>query len=129
MFDHQISKAWWYPRKLNWSVYTDVDGLEILAASAAMCMHINILQDEKIWNSRCNDFSEKDVTILWSEHGAQLCDWLEPSHERWKTSAESSLEMEASELICLVIKVLGGQPRVRDKKSEASEVHNSSEWK
>ena len=80
MFDHQISKAWWYPRKLNWSIYQailgsdmDADGLEILAASAVMSMHINILQDEKIWNSRCNDFSEKDVTILWSEHGAQLC--------------------------------------------------------
>ena len=60
---------------------TDADGLEILAASAAMHMHINILQEEKIWNSRQNDFSEKDVTILWSGCGVQLCDWPEPSHE------------------------------------------------
>ncbi len=70
-------------------------------------MHINILQDEKIWNSRHNDFSEKDMTILWSEHGAQLCDWPEPSHERWET-AESSLEMDTPEPVQQVIKVLGG---------------------
>ena len=134
MFDHQISKAWWYPWKLTWSVYqamlgsdTDADGLEILAASAAMHMHINILQEEKIWNSRCNNFSEKDVTILWSERGVQLCNWPESSHEQWETSAESSLEMEAPEPIHMVIKVLGGQPRVHDKKSETSKVHNLSE--
>ena len=89
-------------------------------------MHINILQDEKIWNSRHNDFSEKDVTILWSEHGAQLCNWPEPSHERWETSAESSLEMDTLELVCQVIKVLGGCPRVSDKKTDMPEVHDSS---
>ncbi len=72
------------------------------------------------------DFSEKDVTILWSEHGAQLCDWLEPSHKRWETSAESSLEMDTLELVCQVIKVLGGHPRVHDKKSNMPEVHDSS---
>ena len=134
MFDHQISKAWWYPRKLNWSVYQaklgsdmDADSLEILAASAAMRMHINILQDKKIWNSRCNNFSEKDMTILWSEHGAQLCDWPEPCHERWETSAESSLKMDTLEMVYQVIKVLGGQPRVHDKKSDLPEVHDSSE--
>ncbi len=104
-----------------------MDGLKILAASAVMRMHINILQDKKIWNSRCNDFSEKDVTILWSEHGAQLCNWPEPSYERWETAAESLLEFDALEPICLVIKVLGGCLRVHDKKSEALEVHDSSE--
>ena len=89
-----------------------MDGLEILAASVVMHMHINILQDKKIWNSRCNDFSKKDVTILWLEHGAQLCNWQEPSHKRWETSAESLLEMDTPELVCQVIKVLGGHPRV-----------------
>ena len=40
---------------------------------------------------------------------------------------ESSLEMDAPEPIHQVIKVLGGQPRVHDKKSDALEVHDLSE--
>ncbi len=101
-------------------------GLEILAASAAMHTHINILQEEKIWNSRCNDFSELDVMIVWSKQGAQLCDWPELPHDTWEMSAESSLDMEAPEPVRQVIKVLGGRPQVCDKKKDKQDTHESS---
>ncbi len=122
MFDHRISKEWWRPRYQNWEEYQallgldhEADGLEILAASAALRTHLNI-QDEKIWNSCRNDFSEHDVKIVWSKAGAQLCDWPEPVPEHWETSGESSVE--APEPIQQVIRVLGGRLRVRDQKRE-----------
>ena len=49
--NHWIATQWWQQRNLTWSLYqaildtqVDADGLEVLVASAAMWMHLNILQ-------------------------------------------------------------------------------------
>ena len=44
----------------------DADGLEVLAMSAAMQMHLNILQMDQVWTSHHNDYSKYDVTIVLS---------------------------------------------------------------
>ncbi len=53
----------------------DADGLELLAASVVLWTHINVLQEDKIWNLCRNDYSEKDMTIILSKDGALICDW------------------------------------------------------
>ena len=63
----------------------DADGLEVLAMSAAMCTHLNILQEDMVWISCRNDFSEQDVTIMMCKEGAMLCEWLHPTTLRWET--------------------------------------------
>ncbi len=52
----------------------DADGLEVLAISTAMLMHLNILQMDQVWTSHRNDYSEHDVTIVLSREGALLCE-------------------------------------------------------
>ncbi len=59
-----------------------MDGLELLAASVVLQIHINILQEDKIWNSYRNNYSEKDITIVLSKDGALICDWLVPIPEQ-----------------------------------------------
>ncbi len=60
-----IAHIWWEQHHLTWPLYLmhldseyDADGLEVLAMSAAMRTHLNILQDEQIWMSQRNNYSE-----------------------------------------------------------------------
>ena len=89
----------------------DADGLELLAASVVLWTHINILQEDKIWNSCRNDYSKNDVTIVLSKAGTLICDWPVPIPEQWETSADSSLDQEIPPSVRELVKVLG-RPRV-----------------
>ncbi len=73
----------------------DADGQEILAASVALYTHINILQEEKVWNSHRNNYSKKDITIVVSREGALVCDWPVPVPDYWETSVDSSMDQDA----------------------------------
>lgn len=92
-YQHWISVQWWQQRNQSWPLYqalldtnADADGLEVLAASAAMRMHLNILQQDQVWTLRRNDYSEQDVTIVIGTEGALLCEWPEIVPQNWETS-------------------------------------------
>ena len=105
-----------------------VTWLEVLAMSADMRTHLNILQDEPIWTSCRNDCSEWDVTIVLGVEGALLCEWPEPVPSRWEAlgvessadtlSANTSMETgEAQQMssgvpesVQRLVKTLGGRP-------------------
>ena len=63
--------------------------LMVLVMSAAMRTHMNILQEEMIWTSRQNDYSECDITIILSIEGVLLCEWPEPALMHYETSVEA----------------------------------------
>ncbi len=118
MFNHHVALAWWRPRYESWTLYQEMlgtdqvaDGLELLAASVVLWTHINVLQENKIWNSCRNDYSEKDITIVLSKAGALICDWLVPIPEQWETSTDLSLDQAIPPSVRELVKVLG-RPRV-----------------
>ncbi len=59
MNEHQVALDWWTKRHQSAMLYQailgtaegDADGLEVLAMSAAMQMHLNILQMDQVWTS------------------------------------------------------------------------------
>ncbi len=98
----------------------DADSLEVLAMLAAMHTYLNILQDDMVWTSRRNDYSEQDVTIMMGKEGKMLCEWLQPTTLHWETSevdtsmevSDKSMHNDIPESVMLVVKALGRQPRV-----------------
>ena len=136
--NYQIAHQWWDQCQLTQPLYHacldseyDADGLEVLVALAAMRTHLKILQDEQIWTSCRNDYSERDITIVIGVEGALLCEWPDPVPSRWETSsAESSADtllantsMESGnvqqlnsgvpESVQRLVKTLGGRPCMR----------------
>ncbi len=98
--NHWIAHQWWDQHQLTWPLYHehldseyDADGLEVLAVSAVMRTHLNILQDEQIWTLHRNDYSEWDVTIVIGVEGVLLYEWPDPVPSKWEMSgAESSTD-------------------------------------
>ncbi len=86
-----------------------MDGLEVLAISAAMHTHLNILQEDMVWTSYRNDFSEQDVTIVMCKEGAMLCEWPQPI-----PFSDKSVHNDPPASMRSVVSTLGGWPRVRD---------------
>ena len=127
---------WWQQRDLTWPLYqaildtpADADGLEVLVASAVMQMHLNILQQDQVWTSRRNNYSEHDVTIVLGVDGALLWKQLEAVPDQWETpevdtsievgqGSDVSFEKGAPALLKTLDHALGGRPCVRDLKYE-----------
>ncbi len=106
MNEHHVALDWWMKRHQSTMLYQailgtaegDTDGLEVLAISASMQMHLNILQMDQVWTSHHNDYSKHDVMIVLSGGGALLCEWPEVVPPKWEMSAiDSSLETSAEQ--------------------------------
>ncbi len=135
MNNHRIALHWWeqHQCKQSWPLYQalletecDADGLEVLAMSAAMHTHFNILQEDMIWTLQCNDYSEQDMTIVIGTESMMLCEWPEPVPTRWETSAaetssetqDCSFEKDTLKSVWSLVCSLGGRPRVHTLSKE-----------
>ena len=98
-------------------------------ASVAMQMHLNILQQDQVWTSRRNDYSEHDVIIVLGVDSTLLCKWPEVVPDQWETpevdtstevgqGSDVSFEKSTPASLKMLEHGLGGRPCVWDLKHE-----------